>query len=125
MEVGCSLKHFALNNQEYKRFSSNSMVDERTMREIYLSGFEKAIQKGEPSTVMCSYNKINGVHASDHKELLTDILRKEYNLMMPSATDCSLRSMKINAGMNNGIFEGLLELANGHFIKGILKMIKG
>ncbi|MBQ0065240.1 MAG: glycoside hydrolase family 3 C-terminal domain-containing protein [Firmicutes bacterium] len=95
--IGSSLKHFALNNQEYKRFSSNSMVDERTMREIYLSGFEKAIQKGEPSTVMCSYNKINGVHASDHKELLTDILRKEWNFDGTVITDWGAMSNRILA----------------------------
>lgn len=76
--VGTSLKHFALNNQEYKRFNGDSQVDERTMREIYLAAFEKAVKKGKPATVMCGYNLLNGTHCSDHKELLTDILRTEW-----------------------------------------------
>ena len=75
---GSSLKHFALNNQEYKRFSSDSLVDERTMREIYLSRFEIAVKEGKPSTVMSSYNKINGTYSSDNRWLLTDVLRKEW-----------------------------------------------
>ena len=73
-----SLKHFACNNQELNRFNSNSVLDERTLREIYLTGFETAVKEGKPSTVMCSYNKINGIHSSDSKMLLTNILRKEW-----------------------------------------------
>lgn len=76
--VGSSLKHFAFNSQEYKRFSSDSVMDERTMREIYLAGFEMAVKEGNPSTVMNAYNKINGEHCSDSKMLLTDILRTEW-----------------------------------------------
>ncbi len=76
--VGTSLKHFAFNNQEYSRFNADSMMDERTMREIYLSGFETAVKKGKPATVMCAYNKINGVHCSDSEMLLNDILRREW-----------------------------------------------
>ena len=73
-----SLKHFACNNQELSRFNSNSVLDERTLQEIYLTGFEIAVKEGKPATVMCSYNKINGVHSSDSKVLLTDILRREW-----------------------------------------------
>jgi beta-glucosidase len=58
--------------------SNDSVVDERTMREIYLSAFEKVVKKSKPSTVMCSYNKINGEYASDNKWLLTDVLRDEW-----------------------------------------------
>ena len=76
--IGTSLKHFAMNNQEYKRFSSDSIVDDRTMREIYLAGFEMAVKEGKPDTVMCCYNKINGIHGSRNKWLLTDVLRKEW-----------------------------------------------
>ena len=76
--VSSCLKHFALNNQEYKRLSSDSVVDERTMREIYLTAFETAVKEGRPSAVMCAYNKVNGVHCSDNKKLLTDILRDEW-----------------------------------------------
>lgn len=76
--VSSSVKHFAVNNQEYKRQNGDSQLDERTLREIYLTPFEIAVKEGQPGTVMCSYNKINGVHASDSKELLTDILRTEW-----------------------------------------------
>lgn len=76
--IGTSLKHFAMNNQEYKRFSSDSIVDDRTMREIYLTGFEMAVKEGRPDTVMCCYNKVNGIHGSRNKWLLTDVLRKDW-----------------------------------------------
>ena len=73
-----SLKHFAVNSQEYKRQNGDSQLDERTFREIYLTAFELAVKEAQPGTVMCSYNKINGIHASDNKELLTDILRTQW-----------------------------------------------
>lgn len=76
--VGTSLKHFAANNQEFERFTINALVDERTLREIYLPAFEKAVKKGKPWTVMCSYNKLNGSFASEHHYLLTDILKDEW-----------------------------------------------
>lgn len=76
--VSSSLKHFAVNNQEFKRQNGDSRLDERTLREMYLTAFEIAVKEGKPGTVMCSYNKINGVHASDSKKLLTDILRAEW-----------------------------------------------
>ena len=76
--IGTSLKHFAANSQELSRLVSDSMMDERTLRELYLAGFEEAVKEGKPATVMCAYNKLNGVYCSDHKELLTDILRSEW-----------------------------------------------
>ena len=76
--VGTSIKHFAANNQEYRRMSSSSEVDERTLREIYFPAFEIAVKKAQPYTFMCSYNQINGTFASENKWLLTDVLRGEW-----------------------------------------------
>ena len=76
--ISTSLKHFAANSQEKSRFNSDSVLDERTLRELYLTAFEIAVREGKPSTVMCAYPKLNGVHCSDSKTLLTDILRTEW-----------------------------------------------
>ncbi|MBQ3705129.1 MAG: glycoside hydrolase family 3 C-terminal domain-containing protein [Clostridia bacterium] len=76
--IGVSVKHFAANDQEHRRMSSDSVVDERTLREIYLPAFEAAAKRGRAWTFMCSYNKLNGEYASQHKWLLTDLLRGEW-----------------------------------------------
>lgn len=85
--VGTSLKHFACNNQEKSRFTSDSVLDERTLRELYLTAFEIAVKEGQPSSVMCAYPKLNGVHCSDHRELLTRILREEWGFEGMTVTD--------------------------------------
>ena len=85
--VGTSLKHFAANSQECNRFTSDSVVDGRTLRELYLTAFEIAVKEGDPATVMCAYPKLNGTHCSDHKELLTDILRAEWGFDGMVVTD--------------------------------------
>lgn len=85
--VGTSLKHFACNSQELSRFTSDSIVDQRTLREIYLTAFETAVKEGKPSTVMCAYPKLNGIHCSDNKELLADILRKDWGFEGMVVTD--------------------------------------
>jgi beta-glucosidase len=76
--VGASLKHFAANNQETDRMRVSAEVDERTLREIYLAAFERIITESAPATVMCSYNKLNGVHTSEHRWLLSEVLRHEW-----------------------------------------------
>lgn len=76
--VGASLKHFACNNSEIERTSMDCLVEERALREIYLRGFERAIAKSRPWTVMTSYNVLNGVQAAENPWLLTDVLREEW-----------------------------------------------
>ena len=95
--VGTSLKHFACNNQEYKRQNGDSRLDERTFREIYLKSFEMAVKASRPQTVMCSYNRINGVYSSDNKYLLTDILRKEWGFDGLVMTDWGAMADRIKA----------------------------
>ncbi len=76
--VGVSVKHFATNNREDQRFTSSSNVDERTLREIYLAQFERIVKEAKPATIMCSYNKLNGIQVSQNQRLLTHILRDEW-----------------------------------------------
>jgi len=101
--VGTSLKHFAVNNQEFQRFNIDAQIDERTLREIYLPAFEKAVRQAQPWSVMCAYNKVNGTLASQHAYLLTDILKKEWGfegLVVSDWTAVWDRAAALKAGLD-------------------------
>lgn len=78
MGVAACPKHFAVNSQELRRMAMDAVVDERTLREIYLTGFEIAVKEGKSKAIMSSYNRVNGTYANENKHLLTDILREEW-----------------------------------------------
>lgn len=140
--VGVSVKHFAANNRENQRFTSSSNIDERTLREIYLAAFERIVKTAAPETLMCSYNKINGVLNSQNAHLLTQILRDEWgfqglvmsdwgavanpvaavksglDLEMPGKGDFSVQD--ILAGVNDGrLSEAQLDVA----VRRVLKLV--
>ena len=85
--VAACPKHFAVNSQETRRMASDSIVDERTLREIYLTGFEIAVKEGHPRSIMSSYNLVNGTYANENKHLLMDILRGEWGFDGAVITD--------------------------------------
>lgn len=101
--VGTSLKHYLANNQEYIRMCIDSIVDERTLREIYMPAFEHIVKTEHPTTVMCSYNRLNGTYLSDNKRFLTDVLRDEWGYKGIVVSDWGAvnnRAEGIKAGMD-------------------------
>ena len=90
---GTTVKHFAANNQETNRYSSNSQISERALRELYLRGFEIAIRESQPKALMTSYNLINGVHSSERRDLIEDVLRAEFGFEGIVMTDWIIGSM--------------------------------
>jgi beta-glucosidase len=101
--VGASLKHFAANNQETDRMTVSADVDERTLREIYFPAFERVVTQAQPWTVMCSYNRINGVYASENRWLLTDVLRRDWGfdgLVVSDWGAVSRRDAAVAAGLD-------------------------
>ena len=101
MGVGTSLKHFCANSQETRRMTCDSVVDERALREIYLTAFEIAVKKGKPWTVMNSYNKINGYHGSENKHTQIEILRDEWGFDGVVVSDWGAVNDRV-LGLKNG-----------------------
>ncbi len=146
--VGASLKHFAVNNQETDRLRISATVDGRTLREIYLAAFEHVVEEVHPWTVMCSYNRVNGVYASQDRWLLTDVLRGEWgfdglvmsdwgavddpvaavsaglDLEMPSSN--GVGPAKILAALESGdLEEGALDTAVGRLLQLLQRALPG
>ncbi|GAB6088849.1 beta-glucosidase [Spirochaeta dissipatitropha] len=103
MKVAATIKHLAANNAEFHRFTIDARLDERSLREIYLAAFERAVKVGKPWAVMAAYNKLNGEYCTQHKELLTDILRNEWGfdgIVMSDWAAVADRPAAVKAGLD-------------------------
>jgi beta-glucosidase len=103
--VSACPKHFAVNSQELRRQASNSVVDERTMRELYLTAFEIAVREAKPKAIMTSYNRVNGVYAHENKHLLQDILRGEWGFEGAVISDWGGSNSAVAAAQAGGSLE--------------------
>ena len=99
--VGCCVKHFAANSTENYRFIGDSVMDERALHEIYLRAFERIVRRAEPYAVMCAYNRVNGVFASENRMLLQETLREEWGYRGPVMTDWGATCNRVR-----GVFAG-------------------
>ena len=131
-------KHLAVNSQELRRMAMDAVVDERTLREIYLTGFEIAVKEGHAKAIMSSYNQINGIYANEDKHLLTDILRKDWggsndhvkgvaagsNLEMPSCGYDSAREV-IAAVQSGKLKEADLDERVGELVDAVMELTSG
>jgi len=95
---GATIKHLTANNQETKKFNNNSNMSERTLREIYLKGFQIAIEDSQPSAIMTSYNLLNGIHTSENKDLLINVVRNEWNFKGLIMSDWSISGLNEHGG---------------------------
>jgi beta-glucosidase len=114
--IGTSMKHYAVNNQEFRRMTIDAVVDERALREIYLPGYEIAVKGAQPWTVMCSYNKINGTYACENGYLMTDILKNEWGHEGLVVTDWGAMNERV-AGLKAGVELEMPGTRNGNDAK--------
>jgi len=95
--IGTSLKHYAVNNQEFRRMTINAVVDQRALREIYLAGFEIAVTGAQPWTVMGAYNQVNGTYACEHPDLLENLLQEEWGYQGLAISDWGAMNQRVEA----------------------------
>lgn len=120
--IGTSLKHYAANSQETRRMTCDSVVDERALREIYLTSFEKTVKQAQPWTIMCAYNRLNGTYCAENKWLLTDVLRDEWGYKGMIVTDWGAENDRV-AGLLAGQ-ELEMPTSNGEGNKQIVEAVK-
>lgn len=120
--ISACVKHFALNNQEERRMVIDTIVDERTMREIYLTAFEIAVKEGDPKCVMSSYNMVNGTHVNENKHLMKDILRDEWGYKNVVVTDWAGENRRVPGMWCDNELE--MPGTNGDTNRDIVKAVK-